>query len=38
MITELAGRAVTALERAEVDDRARGVLRQLAAAATDRAV
>jgi len=38
VITELAGRAVAALERAEVDDRARGVLRQLAAAATDRAV
>jgi hypothetical protein len=29
---------VTALERAEVDDRARVVLRDLASAATDRAV
>jgi len=38
VITELAGRAVTALERAEVDDRARAVLRELASAATDRAV
>jgi len=38
VIGELAGRAVTALERAEVDERARGVLRDLASAATDRAV
>lgn len=38
VISELAGRAVTALERAELDDRARGVLRELASAATDRAV
>jgi geranylgeranyl diphosphate synthase type I len=38
VIGELAGRAVTALERAELDDRARGVLRDLASAATDRAV
>ena len=38
VITELAGSAVTALERAEVDDRARAVLRELASAATDRAV
>jgi geranylgeranyl diphosphate synthase type I len=38
VITELAGRAVAALDRAEVDDRARAVLRDLASAATDRAV
>ncbi|MFC4786645.1 polyprenyl synthetase family protein [Nocardioides sp. MAHUQ-72] len=38
VISELAGRAVAALDRAEVDERARGVLRDLASAATDRAV
>ena len=38
VITELAGRAVSALDRAKVDDRARAVLRELASAATDRAV
>ena len=38
VIAELAARAVAALERAEVDARARGVLRGLAAAATDRVV
>ena len=38
VIGELAGLAVTALDRAEVDDRARVVLRELASAATQRAV
>ncbi|NYD41450.1 polyprenyl synthetase family protein [Nocardioides panaciterrulae] len=38
VIAELAGRAVAALERAELDRRACGVLRELASAATDRAV
>jgi geranylgeranyl diphosphate synthase, type I len=38
VIDELADRAVAALDRADVDDRARGVLRDLAAAATQRVV
>jgi geranylgeranyl diphosphate synthase type I len=38
VIGELATRAVAALERADLDARARGVLRELAAAATDRVV
>ena len=38
VIAELAGRAVAALDRAELDAHARGVLRGLAAAATDRVV
>ena len=38
VITELVARSLAALDRAEVHDDARGVLRQLAAAATDRAV
>ncbi len=37
-ITALAERAAAALDRAEVDDRARGVLRDLAAATTHRVV
>jgi geranylgeranyl diphosphate synthase, type I len=36
VITELAARATTALRTADIDERARGVLLQLAAAATDR--
>jgi geranylgeranyl diphosphate synthase type I len=36
VITELAARATTALRAADLDDRARGVLLELAAAATDR--
>jgi geranylgeranyl diphosphate synthase type I len=36
VITELAARATTALRAAEVDEQARGVLLELAAAATDR--
>jgi geranylgeranyl diphosphate synthase type I len=36
VITELAARAVTALRTADIDERARGVLLELAAAATDR--
>jgi hypothetical protein len=36
VITELATRAVTALRTADIDERARGVLLELAAAATDR--
>ncbi len=38
VIGELAGHAVSALERADVDDHARAVLRELASAATDRVV
>jgi geranylgeranyl diphosphate synthase, type I len=38
VITELAGRATAALERADLDARARGVLLALANAATDRVV
>ena len=38
VIEELAGHAVTALDRADVDDHAREVLRGLASAATQRAV
>jgi geranylgeranyl diphosphate synthase, type I len=38
VITELAGHALAALDRADLDDRARGVLRELASAATDRVV
>jgi geranylgeranyl diphosphate synthase type I len=38
VISELAGRAVAALDQAGLDGRARGVLRQLASAATDRVV
>ena len=38
MIGELAAHAVAALERADLDEHARGVLRELASAATDRVV
>jgi geranylgeranyl diphosphate synthase type I len=38
VIGELSSLALAALDRAHVDDRARGVLRQLASAATDRVV
>jgi len=38
VIDELTERALTALDAAEIDDRARGVLRTLAAAATQRVV
>ena len=38
VISELTERALTALDAAEIDDRARGVLRRLAAAATQRVV
>ncbi|MGZ4463860.1 MAG: polyprenyl synthetase family protein [Nocardioides sp.] len=38
VITELATHAVTALDKAGVDDHARAVLRELASAATDRVV
>jgi geranylgeranyl diphosphate synthase type I len=38
VIERLASHAVTALDEAEIDDRARGVLRQLASAATQRVV
>jgi geranylgeranyl diphosphate synthase, type I len=38
VIEELAGHAVKALERADVDEHARGVLRELASAATQRVV
>ena len=38
VIKELADRALSALERADIDDRARVVLRDLASAATQRAV
>ena len=38
VIGELAGHAVTALDKADVDDDARAVLRQLASAATQRVV
>ena len=38
VISELTERALTALDAAEIDDRARGVLRMLAAAATQRVV
>lgn len=38
VIGELAGLAVAALERSSLDDHARAVLRELASAATDRAV
>ena len=37
-ITALAERAAAALDRADIDHRARGVLRDLAAATTHRAV
>jgi geranylgeranyl diphosphate synthase type I len=36
VITELAARATTILRTADIDERARGVLLELAAAATDR--
>ena len=36
MITELASRATDALQRAAIDERARGVLLELARAATTR--
>jgi geranylgeranyl diphosphate synthase type I len=38
VIERLAARALAALERAEVDETARGVLRDLASAVTQRAV
>ncbi|GAB3768238.1 polyprenyl synthetase family protein [Nocardioides ginsengisegetis] len=38
VITELAGHAVAALDKADVDEHARAVLRELASAATDRVV
>ena len=38
VIGELAGLALAALDRADLDDRARRVLRELASAATDRVV
>lgn len=38
VITELAGHAVAALDESGLDERARGVLRELASAATDRVV
>jgi geranylgeranyl diphosphate synthase type I len=38
VIGELAARAATALQRADLDEQARAVLGQLATAATDRVV
>jgi geranylgeranyl diphosphate synthase type I len=38
VIGELAAHAVAALEKADIDEDARGVLRQLASAATQRVV
>jgi geranylgeranyl diphosphate synthase type I len=38
VIGELVARATSALQRADLDERARGVLHELATAATDRVV